>query len=69
MMPKDANESILEGMRKKVNAGEYRYTIHAFERCVERNISPIEVEEVMLSGEIIEDYPQDKYSRRCLILW
>jgi methanogenic corrinoid protein MtbC1 len=67
MMPMDTNESILEEMKKKVNAGEYRYTIHALERCVERNISPIEVEEVMLSGEIIEDYPQDKYGPSCLI--
>jgi hypothetical protein len=55
MMPMDTNESILEEMKKKVNAGEYRYTIHALERCVERNISPI------------EDYPQDKYGPSCLI--
>jgi len=61
------NESTLQTISAKVNAGDYRYTIHAFERCVERSISPIEVQEVILSGEIIEDYPQDKYGRSCLI--
>ena len=54
-------------IRKRVNEGHYRFTIHAFERCVERNISPIEINEVILSGEIIEEYPQDKYGPSCLI--
>jgi hypothetical protein len=65
--PTDARESNIQEIKKKVNAGQYRYTIHAFERCVERNISPIAIEEVILSGEIIEDYPQDKYGPSCLI--
>jgi len=65
--PTDSSESTIQEIKNKVNAGEYRYTIHAFERCVERNISPIEIEEVILVGEIIENYPQDKYGPSCLI--
>ena len=42
-------------------------SLHAFERCVERNISPEEIQEVILSGEAIEDYPKDKYGPSCLI--
>ncbi len=41
--------------------------IHALERCVERRISPEEIREAILSGEIIEDYPEHKYGPCCLI--
>jgi hypothetical protein len=58
---------LIEGIRKQVKADNYRFTIHAFERCVERNISPTQVKSVILSGEIIEDYPDDKYGPSCLI--
>jgi len=34
---------------------------------VERNISPKEIENVILFGEVIEDYPEDKYGPSCLI--
>jgi len=30
----------IDNIRKRVKSGEYRFTIHAFERCIERNISP-----------------------------
>ena len=33
---------------------------HAFERMAERAISRDTVKEVLLSGELIEDYPHDK---------
>jgi hypothetical protein len=58
---------MIEGIRKKVKAGDYRLTVHAFERCVERDISPNELKEVILLGEIIERYPEDKYGPSCLI--
>jgi len=34
---------------------------------MERGISPQEIREAILSGEIIEDYPHDKYGPSCLI--
>jgi hypothetical protein len=34
---------------------------------IKRSIGRIEVEETILSGEIIEEYPDDKYSPSCLI--
>lgn len=58
---------MIEDIRKKVKAGDYRLTVHAFERCVERDISPNELKEVILLGEIIERYPEDKYGPSCLI--
>lgn len=58
---------MIEKIQKRVKAGNYRFTIHAFERCVERGISPEQVKSAILSGEIIEDYPDDKYGPSCLI--
>ena len=58
---------MIERIKKQVEAKNYRFTIHGFERCVERHISPNEVKDIMLSGEVIEDYPKDKYSPSCLI--
>jgi len=57
----------IENIRKNIRAGNYRLTIHAFERCVEREISPEEAKYVILNGEIIEEYPSDKYGPSCLI--
>ena len=34
---------------------------------IKRSIDRIEIEEAVLLGKIIEDYPDDKYSPSCLI--
>jgi hypothetical protein len=51
---------MIERIKKQVKAGNYRFTVHGFERCVERHISPNKVKYAILSGEVIEDYPEDK---------
>ena len=58
---------MIERIKKQVKAGNYRFTIHAFERCAERRISPKDVKYAILSGEIIEEYSEDKYGSSCLI--
>jgi hypothetical protein len=58
---------MIESVKEKVESGEYRLTVHAFERCVERNISPDQIKSVILSSEIIEEYPEDKYGPSCLM--
>lgn len=57
----------LDMLKKQIQRGNYRLTVHCFERCVERNISPAEIQEVIRSGEILEEYPEDKYGPSCLI--
>jgi uncharacterized protein DUF4258 len=52
---------------RKVEAEEFRFTLHAVERCIERNISPNAVKRAIIVGEIIEEYPDDKYGPSCLI--
>lgn len=43
-----------------IENGNIEWQRHAFERMMEREISREIVKEVLLSGEIIEDYPDDK---------
>ncbi len=58
---------MIEGIKRQVKAGNYRFTLHGFERCGERNISPQEVKHAILSGEVIEKYSEDKSGPTCLI--
>lgn len=66
-MVNEESISMIERIKKQVKAGNFHFTIHGFERCVERNISPKEVKHAKLSGEVIEKYPKDKYGASCLI--
>jgi hypothetical protein len=58
---------MIDHIKKQVKAGDYRFTVHSFERCVERNISPNKIMYAMIEGEVIEDYADDKYGPSCLI--
>ncbi len=59
--------AIIDRIRLKTKQNDYKFTIHALERCIERNIDPGEIRKALLSGEIIEYYPDDKYGPTCLI--
>ena len=59
---------MIDTIQKQVKSTNYRYTIHGFERCVEREISPNEIEGVILSGEMIENYTDDKYGVLALFM-
>ncbi|MDR4496843.1 MAG: DUF4258 domain-containing protein [Candidatus Scalindua sp.] len=65
---KDNYRETLEVIKSHVKDGKYRFTIHALERRIERNISKKEIEDAIINGEIIEEYPQDKYLPSCLIM-
>ena len=58
----------IEDIRFRLSNGHFEFSRHAFKRVVERNISEEEIREVGGTGEIIEDYPDDKYSPSCLVL-
>lgn len=61
-MPRSINE-----IQERIQRGEYRFSDHAVKRMIQRSIERHEVEEAVLNGEIIENYPEDKYSPSCLI--
>jgi len=51
----------------KISKGEYRFSDHAVKRMIQKSIDRQEVEEAISGGEVIEEYPDDKYSPSCLI--
>ena len=52
---------------QSVAAKRYRYTIHGEQQRIARRLRRQEIEEVLLGGEIIEDYPQHHYGPACLV--
>jgi len=57
----------LEEIRRQLSEGEFEFSRHALKRVVERNIAEGEIREAAENAELIEDYPDDKYSPSCLI--
>ena len=60
--------SDIDELRAAFAAGLYHYTLHAAQRTTARRISRQEIEQAVALGEIIEQYPHDKYGPSCLIL-
>jgi len=54
-------------IRNRIKNGDYRFSEHAVKRMIKRSIENFEIEEVLSNGEIIEEYPDDKYAPSCLI--
>ena len=50
----------LVSLRKAVRKGNYEWKKHTLIRLAERNISQDAILEVILKGEVIEDYPEDQ---------
>jgi len=57
----------IKSIQDKIKESEYRFSDHAVKRMIKNSIGRHEVEEAILDGEIIEEYPDDKYSPSCLI--
>jgi Domain of unknown function (DUF4258) len=60
--------ALISAIRAKVGAGEYEYSLHAVDQTMLRHITVRELREAITTGEIIEDYPGDKYGPSCLVL-
>jgi hypothetical protein len=58
----------LSEIRRQLAAGGFEFSRHAFRRAVERNISEPEIRDAGAKAEVVEDYPQDKYSPSALLL-
>ncbi len=58
---------IIKPIQDKILKREYRFSDHATKQMIKRSIISSEIEEAVISGEIIEEYPDDKYSPSCLI--
>ncbi len=58
----------LDELRQLLKEGAYTLSRHALRRIVERNLTASMIREAGGQAEIIEDYPDDKYSPSCLLL-
>lgn len=59
---------LIEDIRLKIATGLYEFSQHAVDQSIKKRISVMEIVESIATGEIIEDYPHDKYGPSCLIL-
>lgn len=50
-----------------MEADQFEFSRHAVDQSILRRISVQEAREAIASGEIIEDYPEDKYGPSCLV--
>jgi hypothetical protein len=58
----------LEEVRSPLSKGAFEFSRHALKRVVERNIGDQEIRQAGRQANIMEDYPDDKYSPSCLLL-
>jgi hypothetical protein len=58
---------MIEEIRQKIAHGQFEFSRHAVDQSLIRHISVQELREAIDKGEIIEDYPDDKYGPSCLI--
>ena len=59
---------LIQAIRDKIASGEFEFSQHALDQSIRRHISVQELREAFAVGEVIEDYPNDKYGPSCLIL-
>ena len=59
--------AFIEEIRDKITSNLFEFSKHATDQSIARNIYIHEIEAAIASGQIIEDYPDDKYGASCLI--
>lgn len=57
----------IDEIRKLIRAGRYEVSLHAQQERLEDDLDISEIETAILSGEIIEDYPDDPRGPCCLV--
>ena len=58
---------MIKKIRRKIAQDQFEFSKHATDQSILRNILVDEVRQALKNGEIIEDYPNDKYGPSCLI--
>jgi len=57
----------IEEIRNKITSEQFELSKHAVDQSIIRKIRLHEIIEAIGNGQIIEDYPNDKYVPSCLI--
>jgi hypothetical protein len=59
--------AIIDDIRERIARDRFEFSQHALDQSIVRHISVQELREAIAAGEIIEDYPNDKYGPSCLV--
>ena len=57
----------IEAIYEKIKQDQFELSKHAVDQSIIRRIRIQEIKEAIAQGQIIEDYPDDKYGASCLI--
>jgi hypothetical protein len=64
----NVDKAMIEEIKSKFAQDEFEFSKHAADQSILRGIRVREIRQAISVGEIIEDYPQDKYGPSCLVL-
>jgi hypothetical protein len=59
--------SLIEEIRQKFSDERFEFSKHALDQSILRRVQVQDVRDVIANGNVIEDYPNDKYGPSCLI--
>lgn len=59
--------TLIDEVREKISTEQFELSKHAADQSIIRRIEVQELREAVAEGEVIEDYPNDKYGPSCLI--
>lgn len=58
---------LIDDIRAKFANDEFEFSKHAVDQSLLRDVRVLEIREAISTGEVIEDYPDDKYGPSCLL--
>ena len=58
--------TLINQLRSKIAENQFEFSKHALDQSILRGITVQELREAIANGEVIEDYPDDKYGQSCL---
>jgi len=59
---------LIDEIRTKLAGGQFEFSKHAVDQTLLRDIRVQDVRDAIANGQVIEDYPDDKYGPSCLVL-
>ncbi len=59
--------NLIAEITSKIAQGLFEFSQHAVNQGITRGIAVTEVRQALQAGEVIEDYPNDKYGSSCLV--
>src|SRR4051812_19666183 len=60
--------ALIDEIRSKIGRELFEFSKHAADQMISRHIQIREIRQTFANGQIIEDYPEDKYGPSCLVL-